>query len=299
MTKLISPAPWGIPGLEFGNTSQAPYRPGYPHQGQDHQWRRADVDRSRRTVAGASGTVITAYNDGGYHLGWGNYVDILIPATGHRIVLRLAHHATGTVVAPRGGQITAGAPVGVMGATGKVAGIHLHEGLMIDGRWVDPIYYRTHDLPGTGSTASASNSTPINPAQPEEEDELMGAREDILAAVDQNTARLRLEIRGHIFYDAGEDGKVPFADTKHAALINAAGRIIVMASPPVGQEASWRRDTYKYTEATRTAEQNRVPLTSGEFWNKIKDELTARGNDFYTVETARAWFENRQKQIAG
>lgn len=173
MTHTVSPAPYGVPGLEFGNTTEAPYKPGRPHGGQDHQWRYADVARSRETFASVTGQVTAAYNDGGDHNGWGNYVDIDVPTLdGTSVHARLAHHETGTVQVRIGDWVTAGVSrIGVMGDTGDAGGIHLHEELWINGRRVDPIYYRTHDIPGTPATAG-DNARPFNPTIPilEEDD---------------------------------------------------------------------------------------------------------------------------------
>lgn len=180
MTRTVSPAPYGAPGLEFGNTTEYPYRPGRPHGGQDHQWRYADVARSRQTYAPATGTVTAAYNDGGWHDGWGNYVDIAVPTLdGTNVRARLAHHETGTVQVRVGDHVTAGVTrIGTMGNTGNApGGIHLHEELWINGRRVDPVYYRTHDIPGTPATAG-DESRPFE--QSKEDDMTVQQYEDLM-----------------------------------------------------------------------------------------------------------------------
>lgn len=167
MTRTVSPAPFGAPGLEFGNTTEYPYSARRPHGGQDHQWRYADVARSRETFASVTGTVTAAFNDGGDHNGWGNYVDIDVPTLdGTSVHARLAHHETGTVRVRVGDRVTAGeSRIGTMGDTGDAGGIHLHEELWINGRRVDPVYYRTHDIPGTPAT-SADGARPFTPTSP-------------------------------------------------------------------------------------------------------------------------------------
>ncbi len=168
MTKTQSPAPYGVLGLEFGATSPSPYSASRPHGGQDHQWRYADPVRSKRVVAPVSGTVTTAFNDGGSHERWGNYVVITVNS---RVKTRLAHHETGSVVVKVGQTVNAGDPIGTMGATGEADGVHLHEELLIDGVRVDPLPYRTKDLPGTPSTAS-EDAKPFPVAPNEEEEEM-------------------------------------------------------------------------------------------------------------------------------
>lgn len=155
MVKLISPAPAGMPGLEFGNTTTRPYNAGRPHRGRDWQWRYANPVVSQRVVAPASGEVISVVGDGSYNQGWGNRVEILIPSSTHRIVSALNHLATGAIAARRG-RINAGDGIGQMGATGEAGGVHLHEELWINGVRVDPDYYRAHDLPGTAATPAGN-----------------------------------------------------------------------------------------------------------------------------------------------
>lgn len=196
MTRTVSPAPYGVPGLEFGNTSEYPYRPGRPHGGQDHQWRYADVARSRQTYAPVTGVVTAAYNDGGDHNGWGNYVDIDVPTVdGTSVHARLAHHETGSVRVRVGDRVTAGVTrIGTMGDTGEAGGIHLHEELWINGRRVDPVYYRTHDIPGTPAT-SGDNARPFNPETKSEEDD-MAAPIRIISAPAWEAAGKRLITNG-------------------------------------------------------------------------------------------------------
>lgn len=158
MTKLTSPAPHGLDGLPF-NSAQKPYSIFNRHKGKDWKWRYDDVDRSRETYAPVGGTVVAAFNDGGYHDGWGDYVDIQVNRS---VKVRLAHHAKGTVRVRVGDTVKQGQRIGTMGATGKTnGGIHLHEGLMIDGKWVNPDPYRGptgKHLPGTPVPAPAGST---------------------------------------------------------------------------------------------------------------------------------------------
>lgn len=197
MTRTTSPAPYGSPGLEFGNTSEYPYSPNRPHGGQDHQWLYADPNRSKQTFASVTGRITAAYDDGGDHNGWGNYVDIKVPTTdGTSVHARLAHHATGTVQVNVGDWVVSGeSRIGIMGDTGEAGGVHLHEELWINGRRVDPVYYRNHDIPGTPS-ASDGGSNPFNPNVPVfEEDNTMlmlrlkGGASDHLVALGEGIFR--------------------------------------------------------------------------------------------------------------
>lgn len=162
MTRTITPAPYGWIGLPFGATTE-PYSKNHRHQGQDHGYF-INKPESRQTVAPVGGMVTAAYNDGGYHNGWGNYVDIRV---NDRVFARLAHHATGTVQVRPGQRVEQGQAIGTMGSTGNAAGVHLHEELWVGGVRVDPLYYRAHHLPGTEST-SGGGARPL-PTQPEED----------------------------------------------------------------------------------------------------------------------------------
>lgn len=157
MTKLTSPAPHGIDGLPF-NSAQKPYNIFHRHKGKDWKWRIGDKERSQKTVAPIGGRIVAAYDDGGWHNDWGNYVDIVFNAAGDFV--RLAHHATGTVRPREGQTISQDDPVGVMGETGKTNGVHLHEGLNIGGKWANPDAYRGPNgkhLPGTPVPAGSTS----------------------------------------------------------------------------------------------------------------------------------------------
>lgn len=179
MVQLASPVPYAstTPGLAFGATNVKPYSATRPHMGKDWKWSTARPEQSKQVVAPAAGIIRTAYNDGGHHLGWGNYV--LIQVT-DRAQVRLAHHQTGTVKVREGQKVALDQPIGVMGDTGETNGVHLHEELIIDGVRVNPDLYRAphgRHLPGKPVIAPAkpapasSKPKPAIPAiTPEEED---------------------------------------------------------------------------------------------------------------------------------
>lgn len=169
MVQLASPVPYAstTPGLAFGATNVKPYSATRPHMGKDWKWSTARPEQSKQVVAPAAGIIRTAYNDGGHHLGWGNYV--LIQVT-DRAQVRLAHHQTGTVKVREGQRVALDQPIGVMGDTGETNGVHLHEELIIDGVRVNPDLYRAphgRHLPGKPVIAPAkptpAGSKPATP----------------------------------------------------------------------------------------------------------------------------------------
>lgn len=188
MVQLASPAPYAsvTPGLAFGNTTVKPYSRSRPHQGKDWKWSAANPTKSKQTHAPAAGIVKVAYNDGKWHNGWGNYVDIHITT---EAFVRLAHHETGSVRVTVGQKVALGDRVGTMGDTGEVAKDHdhLHEELWLkqrDGSWkrVNPDLYRGPNgrhLPGTPLVSepkpapAGGNSKPATPAAPTQEEDDM------------------------------------------------------------------------------------------------------------------------------
>lgn len=212
MTRLSSAAPFGALGLEFGNTTVKPYSKKRPHQGQDVQWRLLSPIKSRETYTGVAGEIIAAYNDGAYRSGWGNYVEILIPSATHRIVRRLAHHKTGSVQVRVGQRVTAASRVGTMGNTGEApGGVHLHDELWINGVRVDPMYYFTHDLPGTPGWSSGGDE-PFVPPRPtyDEGDDML-----IIRSTSASADKLILNDRSFIA-PAGQPLAIMSADEKGA-----------------------------------------------------------------------------------
>jgi murein DD-endopeptidase MepM/ murein hydrolase activator NlpD len=88
--------------------------------------------------AAQSGTVITAYNDGGYHGGYGNYV---VVDHGGGIATLYAHGKTGGIVVSVGDEVKKGDVISHVGATGWATGNHLHFEVRIDGVAVNPFSY--------------------------------------------------------------------------------------------------------------------------------------------------------------
>lgn len=86
--------------------------------------------------AAQSGTVITAYNDGTWHGGYGNYV-VIDHGAG---ISTLYAHCSATVVY-EGQVVNKGDLIGYVGTTGWSTGNHLHFEVRVDGTAVDPLGY--------------------------------------------------------------------------------------------------------------------------------------------------------------
>jgi murein DD-endopeptidase MepM/ murein hydrolase activator NlpD len=88
--------------------------------------------------AAQSGTVITAYNDGGYHGGYGNYIVI---DHGGGLSTLYAHTVTGSVVVAAGDTVVKGQLIAKVGTTGYSFGNHLHFEVRVDGVAQDAMGY--------------------------------------------------------------------------------------------------------------------------------------------------------------
>lgn len=119
----------------------------YPgHKGLDYQWRKADPARTQRIYAALGGTVVSVYNGSGNNQDWGGRIII---DHGYGIRTTYNHLAPGTAKVSVGQRVSGGQFLAMMGATGRVTGIHLHFELYINGVRVDPRPYREgRMLPG-------------------------------------------------------------------------------------------------------------------------------------------------------
>lgn len=90
----------------------------------------------KNIYAAQGGTVITAYNDGGYHGGFGNYVII---DHGGGLSTVYAHCSATTVTV--GQQVNKGDVIGYVGSTGWSTGNHLHFETRVNGTAVNPFSY--------------------------------------------------------------------------------------------------------------------------------------------------------------
>ncbi|GHU45429.1 peptidase M23 [Clostridia bacterium] len=88
--------------------------------------------------AAQSGTVLTAYGDGDYHGGYGNYV--VISHGGPNKLSTLYAHMSSSAVS-EGQEVTKGQVIGYVGKTGWATGPHLHFEVWVNGRDTDPLGY--------------------------------------------------------------------------------------------------------------------------------------------------------------
>lgn len=90
----------------------------------------------KNIYAAQSGTVITAYGDGGWHGGFGNY--IIVDHGGG--ISTVYAHCSGVNVSV-GQQVNKGDVIGYVGSTGWSTGNHLHFETRVNGTAVDPFSY--------------------------------------------------------------------------------------------------------------------------------------------------------------
>ncbi len=90
----------------------------------------------KNIYAAQSGTVITAYGDGGWHGGFGNYIII---DHGGGISTVYAHCSAVNVYV--GQEVSKGDVIGYVGSTGWSTGNHLHFETRVNGTAVDPFGY--------------------------------------------------------------------------------------------------------------------------------------------------------------
>lgn len=155
MTKLISPAPLGSPGIPFGY-AKSPYSPWNTHRGDDWKWKWSSPETSRKVVASAAGTVNIVYSGDQNNNGYGRRIVIQHPSTnGSTILTTYNHLAAGSIKVRIGQKVKAGQHLATMGNSGDTGGtIHLHRELWINGDRVNARIYHSKDIPGTAPTGA-------------------------------------------------------------------------------------------------------------------------------------------------
>lgn len=94
-------------------------------------------------VAHSSGTVQKA----GYDSAVGYFVNVLCESN---VVMVYYHLKKGSLKVKTGDKVKQGQVLGYMGATGNVTGVHLHFGIKVNGKWIDPEPYINADYPTKG-----------------------------------------------------------------------------------------------------------------------------------------------------
>ncbi len=85
-------------------------------------------------IAAADGVVVEANSSNRWGHGWGYYV-LVLHDDGSKTMYA---HLSRVSVSP-GQRVQAGQTIGLMGSTGHSTGSHLHFGVMVNGRWVNPM----------------------------------------------------------------------------------------------------------------------------------------------------------------
>lgn len=203
----------------------------------------------------------------------------------------------------KGQRVRDGQQVGLIGATGNTTGVHLH----LERHWpridveTDPWPYikDARDIDGNTSSWQTGNppvatgdagSTPT--AEQIEEEELMGAKEDIIAAVQEHvtaelstlTSRMRREARPEVYFIRQDArGSYDAASAPYAAAVHpASGFIFPLQRPDRSGQIASLAANYRLTAF------DSVPqgFTEHAFWNGIKDVLIGSGR--LPVDTTEA-----------
>ena len=92
--------------------------------------------------AHTGGTVESA----GYNSSCGYYVQIRVSAD----TVMVYYHLRESAYVKTGDKVNAGDKLGFMGATGTATGVHLHWGIKVNGKWIDPQPYLENDYTEKG-----------------------------------------------------------------------------------------------------------------------------------------------------
>lgn len=111
---------------------------------------------------------ITAY-DGGTVTAILNTCSGSYPATGNYVKIQHAggvasvyyHLKKDSVTVKKGESVTKGQVLGYMGSTGNSTGAHLHFGVSVNGKWVDPMPYLTNGEGETETTETGAKKVQI------------------------------------------------------------------------------------------------------------------------------------------
>lgn len=104
------------------------------------------IDLVAATKTGGSATDYIAAHTGGtvaavgYNSSCGYYINIQCGDA-----LMVYYHLKAVAVPKKGESVKTGQIIGYMGATGNCTGAHLHFGIKVDGKWIDPAPYLDTD----------------------------------------------------------------------------------------------------------------------------------------------------------
>jgi len=111
----------------FGQTSLINGQPRSPHSGVD--------------LRGERGAPVVAINDGRVALTGEHFFNGLFVVLDHGGAIQSMYFHLDRILVQQGDQVSKGRSVGLMGATGRVTGPHLHFGMRINGARIDPVRF--------------------------------------------------------------------------------------------------------------------------------------------------------------
>lgn len=111
----------------FGQASIINGQPRSPHSGVD--------------LKGERGTPVAAINDGRVALTGEHFFNGLFVVLDHGGAIQSMYFHLDKILVQQGDQVSKGRSVGLMGATGRATGPHLHFGIRINGARIDPVRF--------------------------------------------------------------------------------------------------------------------------------------------------------------
>lgn len=219
----------------------------------------------------------------------------------------------------QGQRVKKGQLIGYTGSTGNSSGAHLHFEMHYPGinDEIDPWDWLWDAPDVDGSTMPLAPSrdaalrdypnyikpgkTPAKTQDEIEEDEIVSIYDKLTGFISDRIetaeSRMRADTRGFITLDMGDDPQGDIVKAAHAVYIGQRG--VLVFEPPAkagtGQIDSHVKGTESKGSDYRLVDQKRPVnrMTSGKFWNNVKDSLTAMNYDGddrqWTVEEAQAW----------
>ena len=108
-------------------------------------------------IAAHTGGTVSAV---GYEAnGAGNYVYIDI---GNNVQMAYFHMKDGSIRVKKGEKVRMRQIIGTMGSTGRSTGAHLHWGIKVNGKWIDPTPYLDTEYPIVNANTNKGSATIVN-----------------------------------------------------------------------------------------------------------------------------------------